>query len=277
MTYLTNQIDLFKKSFKLDKKRFLSVISFDFVFLLASYVALFLCGMWLSSSASKISGLDLTNLTENAVNELAALKSFYYGAIICLILLVIFLFFAWSFFQGFIWNTILKKKFNLDYFKKFLLLNLAFIPLSIILLFIAAVCFWSFNSVFLFFSATGLNKYIIIAISLVLFTFVFLPILLYTINFISILYIYFTKKSKIMDSFNDTFRIAVKKIHLLYIPYLIISLAFVFLAVITIPLNILPLWLISLVSFVLLVVYAAWARFYIAVVITELERIHHKI
>jgi len=73
-----------------------------------------------------------------------------------------------------------------------------------------------------------------------------------------------------LDSFKDTFKIAVKKIHLLYIPCLVMSLAFVFLAVITIPLNILPLWLISLVSFVLLVIYAAWARFYIVAVIAKL-------
>jgi len=277
MAYLNDQISLFKKSFKIDKKRFLSVIIFDFVFILASYIVLFLCGMWLNSSASKISELDLTTLTENAVNELAALKSFYYGILVCSLLLIIFLFFAWSFFQGFIWNTILKKKFDLDYFKKFLLLNLAFIPLSIIIFFMAAVCFWSFNSVFLFFPTTGLNKNLIMFILLVLFTFVFLPILLYMINFISILYFYFTKKSKILDSFKNTFDVAVKKIHLLYIPCLIMSLLFVFLAVITIPFNILPVWLTSLVSFVLLVIYAAWARFYIAVVIAELERIHHKI
>ncbi|MBA3064599.1 hypothetical protein FP803_04135 [Candidatus Woesearchaeota archaeon] len=277
MAYLNNQINLFKKSFKLDKKRFLSVIFFDFIFILVSYIALFLCGMWLNSSASKISGLDLTTLTENAVNELAALKSFYYGILVCSLLLIIFLFFAWSFFQGFIWNTILKKKFNLDYFKKFLLLNLACIPLSIIFFFIAAIWFWFFKSVFLFFSATGLNKSLVMFILLVLFTFVFLPILLYLINCIPIVYIYFTKKNKILDSFKNTFDVAVKKIHLLYVPCLIMSLVFVFLAVITIPFNILPVWLISLASFVLLVVYAAWTRFYIAVVIAELERIHHKI
>jgi len=277
MAYLNNQINLFKKSFKLDKKRFLSVIFFDFIFILVSYIALFLCGMWLNSSASKISGLDLTTLTENAVNELAALKSFYYGILVCSLLLIIFLFFAWSFFQGFIWNTILKKKFNLDYFKKFLLLNLACIPLSIIFFFIAAIWFWFFKSVFLFFSATGLNKSLVMFILLVLFTFVFLPILLYLINCIPIVYIYFTKKNKILDSFKNTFDVAVKKIHLLYVPCLIMSLVFVFLAVITIPFNILPVWLISLASFVLLVIYAAWTRFYIAVVIAELERIHHKI
>ncbi|OIO62072.1 hypothetical protein COY26_02920 [Candidatus Woesearchaeota archaeon CG_4_10_14_0_2_um_filter_33_10] len=270
MTYLNNQINLFKKSFKLDKKRFFSVIIFDFLFILVSYIALFLCGMWLNSSASKISGLDLTTLTENAINELAALKSFYYGAIICLILLIIFLFFAWSFFQGFIWNTILKKKFNLDYFKKFLLLNLACIPLSIIPFFIALICLRLFNSIILFFSTAGLNTSLVMFVLLILSAFIFLPIMLYLINFISILYFYFTKKSKILDSFKDTFKIAVKKIHLLYIPCLVMSLAFVFLAVITIPLNILPLWLISLVSFVLLVIYAAWARFYIVAVIAKL-------
>ena len=87
----------------------------------------------------------------------------------------------------------------------------------------------------------------------------------------------FTKKNKILDSFKNTFDIAVKKIHLLYIPYLIISLVLVLLSVITIPFNILPAWLTSLISFVLLVIYAAWARFYIAAVIAKLERIHHKI
>ena len=269
MAYLNNQINLFKKSFKLDKKRFFSVIIFDSLFILASYIALFLCGMWLNSSASKISGLDLTTLTENAVNELAALKSFYYGSIVCLILLIIFLFFAWSFFQGFIWSTILKKKFDSDYFKKFLLLNLACIPISVILFFIALIFLWFFKSIFLFFSATELNTSIVMFVLLVLFTFIFMPILLYLINFISILYFYFTNKKKISYSFKNTFNIAVKKIHLLYTPCLIMSLVFVLLSVIMIPLNIFPEWLTSLFSLIFLIFYAAWIRFYIAAIIVK--------
>ncbi len=269
MAYLNNQISLFKKSFKLDKKRFFSVIIFDSLFILVSYIALFLCGMWLNSSASKISGLDLTTLTENAVNDLAALKSFYYGVIVCLILLIIFLFFTWSFFQGFIWTTILKKKFDLDYFKKFLLLNLACIPISIILFFIAVIFLRFFNSIFLFFSITGLNKSLVMLILLILFTFVFLPILLYLINFISILYFYFTNKKKILYSFKNTFNIAVKKIHLLYIPCLIMSLVLVLLSVITIPLNIFPEWITSLFLLIFLIFYSAWIRFYIAAVIAK--------
>lgn len=269
MAYLNNQISLFKKSFKLDKKRFFSVIISDSLFILVSYIALFLCGTWLNSSASKISGLDLTTITENVVNELAALKSFYYGFIVCLILLIIFLFFAWSFFQGFIWNTILKKKFDLDYFKKFLLLNLACIPISIILFFIAVIFLSFFNSIFLFFSTSGLNTSFVMFILLVLFTFIFMPILLYLINFISILYFYFTNKKKISYSFKNTFDIAVKKIHLLYIPCLIMSLVFVLLSVIMIPLNIFPEWLTSLFSLIFLIFYAAWVRFYIAAVIAK--------
>ena len=269
MTYINNQINLFKKSFKLDKKRFFSVIIFDSLFILVSYITLFLWRIWVSSSASKISGLDLATLTENALQELAALKSFYYGILICSLLLIIFLFFAWSFFQGQIWNTILKKKFDLNYFKKFLLLNLACIPLSIILFFIAVIFLSFFRSIFLFFSTTGLNTSFIMFILLILFTFVFLPIILYLINFISILYFYFTKKNKILDSFKNTFNIAVKKIHLLYAPYLIMSLVFVLLSVITIPLNIFPEWLTSLFSLIFLIFYAAWIRFYIAAVIAK--------
>ncbi len=277
MAYLNNQISLFKKSFKLDKKRFGLVILFDFIFVVVSGIALFLWSNWVTNSALKIHGLDLTILTEDAVNELALLKSFYYGTLIYSILLIIFLFLAWSFFQGFIWNTILKKKFNLDYFKKFLLLNLACIPLFIILYFLAVICLGFFDLVLLFFSTSGLNTSLAMFILLILVSFIFLPALLYMINFISIIYIYFTKKNKILDSFKSTFDIAVKKIHLLYIPYLIISLVLVLLSVITIPFNILPAWLTSLISFVLLVIYAAWARFYIAAVIVKLERIHHKI
>ncbi len=269
MAYLNNQINLFKKSFKLDKKRFFSVIVLDFLFVLVSYIALFLWSMWVSSSASRISGLELNMLTENALEELAALKSFYYGTLVCSLLLIIFLFLAWSFFQGLIWNTILKKRFNLDYFKKFLLLNLACIPLSIILFFIALVCLKLFNSMILFFSTTGLNTSLIMFILLILFAFIFLPIMIYLINFILILYFYFTKKNKILDSFKNTFDIAVKKIHLLYIPCLIISLVFVLLSVITILLNILPEWLTLLFLLIFLVIYAAWVRFYITAVIAK--------
>ena len=281
MTYLNNQINLFKKSFKLNKKRFSLVIIFDLALILVSYIALQLWSNWVSNAVLKISGIDLTTISEEAlgeiVKELAALKSFYYGAIIFSMLLIIFLFLTWSFFQGQIWSAILKKKFNLSYFKKFLLLNLACIPLFIILSFIILVYLELFGRIFLFFQTAGFNTSFVMFILLVLFIFIFLPILLYLINCIPIIYIYFTKKNKILNSFKDTFDIAVKKIHLLYIPYLIISLVFVLLSVITIPFNILPAWLTSLISFVLLVIYAAWARFYIASVIAELERIHHKI
>ena len=277
MTYLTNQINLFKKSFKLDKKRFFLVMVFDLLFILVSYIALFLWSIWVSSSASRISGLELEMLTENALEELAALKSFYYGTLVCSLLLIIFLFLAWSFFQGFIWNTILKKGFNLDYFKKFLLLNLACIPLSIIIFFIAVICLGFFKSVFLFFSTTGLNTSLVMFILLILFTFILLPVMLYLVNFIWILYFYFTKKNKILDAFKNTFDIGVKKIHLLYVPCLIMSLVFVLLSAITIPFNILPAWLSSLFSLIFLIIYAAWMRFYIADFVTKSERTHHKI
>ncbi len=281
MTYLNNQLDLFKKSLKLDKKRFGLIIILDFALILVSYIALHLWNKWVSSVVLKISGMDLATISEEAlgeiIKELAALKSFYYGTLVSSILLIIFLFLAWSFFQGFIWNTVLKKKFNFDYFKKFLLLNLACIPLSIILFFIAVVCLNLFDSVILSFSATGLDTNFVMFVLLILSAFVFMPIMLYLVNFISILYFYFTKKSRIFDSFNNTFRITVKKINLLYVPCLIMSLVFVLLAVITTPLNILPAWLNSLFSLIFLVIYAAWMRFYIAVIIAELERIHHKI
>jgi len=93
--------------------------------------------------------------------------------------------------------------------------------------------------------------------------------MIYLINFILILYFYFTKKNKILDSFKNTFDIAVKKIHLLYIPCLIMSLVFVLLSVITIPLNILPEWLTLLFLLIFLVIYAAWVRFYITAVIAK--------
>lgn len=280
MTYLNNQINLFKKSFKLDKKRFSLVVIFDLVLILVSYIALQLWSNWVSNAVLKISGVDLTTISEEAfgeiMKELAVLKSFYYGTLIYSILLIIFLFFVWSFFQGQIWSTILKKKFNSDYFKKFLLLNLACIPLFIILYFLAAICLGFFDLLLLFFSTAGLNTSFIMFILFILFSFIFLPILLYIINCIPIIYIYFTKKNKILDSFKNTFDVAVKKIHLLYIPYLIISLVFVLLSIITVLFNILPVWLTSLISFVLIVIYAAWARFYIADVIAELERTHRR-
>ena len=281
MAYLGNQINLFKKSFKLDKKRFSLVIIFDFALILVSYIALNLWGRWVNSAVLKISGMDLATLSEEAlgeiVKELAALKSFYYGTLIYSILLIIFLFFIWSFFQGQIWSTILKKKFNLNYFKKFLLLNLACIPLFIIIFFIMLACLELLGRVFLFFSTSGLNTIFVMFILLVLFSFIFLPILIYLINLTSIIYIYFTKKNKILDSFKNTFDVAVKKIHLLYIPYLMISLVFVLLSVITIPFNILQEGLTLLILFVLLIIYAAWARFYIADVIAKLERTYRKI
>jgi len=277
MTYLTNQIDIFKKSFNIDKKRFFSVMLLDLLFILVSYIALFLWSSWIISSASRISGLELEMLTENALEQLAALKSFYYGILACSLLLIVFLFFAWSFFQGLIWSTILKKRFSLGYFRKFLLLNIACIPLSIVIFFTAVLCFWFFKSAFLFFSAASANPYLVMLALLVLFAFILLPIMLYLACVVWILYFYFTKKNKILNSFKNAFDVGLKKIHLLYVPCLIMSIVFVLLSVITIPLNLLPAGLELLFLLIFLVIYTAWTRFYITAFVTKSERIHHKI
>lgn len=279
MTYLKNQIDIFKKSFKVNKKDLLTVAVYDFLLILVSYITLFFWGEFIKTIFSKIGELDLTKFTEATIEQISHLKNFYYGTIISLLILMVLLFITWSFFKGLIWNKTLNKHFTFKYFKKFLLLNLACIPILLLVIFIVLLISLPYSTLILSLNSI-LNKSIASFIIFIVTYLIFIPIIVYLMFPLSVTYMYFTKNNNIKKSLKKTFKIVIKKIHLLYFPCLMMSFMLFLISIVTTPLNslsgpVLP--LVSIILLILSVIYTAWARFYIVDVIAKLERTHRKI
>ena len=279
MTYLKNQIDIFKKSFKVNKKDLLTVAVYDFLLILVSYITLFFWGEFIKTIFSKIGEFDLTKFTEATIEQISHLKNFYYGTIISLLILMVLLFITWSFFKGLIWNKTLNKHFTFKYFKKFLLLNLACIPILLLVIFIVLLISLPYSTLILSLNSI-LNKSIASFIIFIVTYLIFIPIIVYLMFPLSVTYMYFTKNNNIKKSLKKTFKIVIKKIHLLYFPCLMMSFMLFLISIVTTPLNslsgpVLP--LVSIILLILSVIYTAWARFYIVDVIAKLERTHRKI
>jgi len=279
MAYLKNQIDIFKKSFKVNKKDLLTVAAYDFLLILVSYIILFFWGEFIKTIFSKIGEFDLTKFTEATIEQISHLKNFYYGTIISLLILMVLLFITWSFFKGLIWNKILNKHFTFKYFKKFLLLNLACIPILLLVISLVLLISLPYSTLILSLNSI-LNKSIASFIIFIVTYLIFIPIIVYFMFPLSVTYMYFTKNNNIKKSLKKTFKIVIKKIHLLYFPCLMMSFMLFLISIVTTPLNslsgpVLP--LVSIILLILSVIYTAWARFYIVDVIAKLERTHRKI
>ncbi|MDD5086207.1 MAG: hypothetical protein PHV16_00475 [Candidatus Nanoarchaeia archaeon] len=269
-------IKLLIESFKLNKKTWSITAAYDLVLILASYILLFIWSLWMNSLISK-TNLDITELTEEIIADVASLKNFYYGTLISFLVLFLLVFVVWSFFKGIIWCVISDKHFNLSYFKKFLLLNLACIPLYIVVFAVFLIAAIIFNYLFLLISTSMQNSSLAVVFISVLFLIVFAPLVIYIAILPSLVYYYFTKKNSIRESFNKMFNTAIKKIHLFYVPCLIITVVFVLLSIITTPLGLLPETTIFLIFLVILVFYVSWARIYIVSFAESLNKKHHKI
>ncbi len=264
------------ESFKLNKKTWSITAAYDLVLILISYILLFLWSLWMTSFLSKIN-LDVSALTEETIRDVASLKSFYYGTIISLFVLAIFLFFIWCFFKGILWSVILNKHFDLKYYSRFILLNLTCIPLFIILFFIFLLITQIINYLIFLTPALMQNNLIAVLITSLIFFIVFMPIIVYMMILPSLVYYYFTKKNDMVFSFSKMFDIAVRKIHLFYVPCLLITFVFVLISIITIPLRVLPESIIFLVFLLIFIFYIAWARMYIISFTESFSKNHHKI
>lgn len=277
MAYFKENIKLFVESFKVDKKILGITAAYDLVLMLVSYIILFLWSLYITSSFSRITGLDLSKFTEETLRQAASLKSFYCSAIISLIILAILLFIAWSFFKGLIWCSIADKHFNLKYFKKFLLLNLACIPLYLAVFAVFFLVLIITNYIFILLSSSSQNALLTLITMPLLFFIFFMPIIIYIMVPLSLVYYNFTKKNSISNSFKKMFGIAVKKIHLFYFPCFLITIVLVLISIATIPMNYVSESISYLVSLAIFFLYIAWARPYIISFSRSLEEKHHKI
>lgn len=222
------------------------MVFYDILFYFFSGLFIYSSFKYLEKKASVINLPD--NILELSIQQAeflsSNLKGLYFLIIFMAIFLILLLVLNLSLFKGLNWSLAAKKEFNFKSFKKFLLLNLAWVPFWILLLFL----------VFIGINPNAINLYL-------------LTILLIAIYLTNILYALFTKE----NSFNiikKTLKIAFAKIHYFIVPYsIMIFLLYLLSKILTFNLQ----QRISFaISILILILVIAWFRLYIVEVVDSI-------
>ncbi|MBI2208225.1 hypothetical protein HYU50_01915 [Candidatus Woesearchaeota archaeon] len=191
---------------------------------------------------------NLLGLNQQAASSLlTSVRGFFFFLIFSAILFLLLMVINWSVFKGLIWTTTADKKFNFGFFKKFLLLNLIWLPSWFLLIFLFAV--------------------IINPETSPIFMIVTLAVAFY---FTNILYPLFLKENK-LRIIKEAFKLGIKKIHQFIVPYAIIIILFFMILnaynLIAIRVNLNP-----NVFFGILLVFIAWLRYYFVEIVYSLHK-----
>ncbi len=241
MNYLKNNLKTYVNSFK--NKNIVIILALNILFVTITTILVKLTKT-ISAPWIKVlekADLDLALQSEAKMQELAnSLRGFVLFVILTTIIFILLIIINWSFFQGVIYNILLKKKFNMKYLGKFLLLNIIwFIPWTILLFIIIA---------------GSKANYLLIS---------FYTTILIFIHFSSILYILFTKNSKLKE-IKNALKIGILKIHHFILPYIIITITFIILSQLNLlNINILAIGLVYLLFF-------SWIQNYLKEITTEI-------
>lgn len=205
MNYLKNTIKTYVNSFK--NKNILLVLVLNTLFILITRGLIKLTKTISKSWIDKINKIELSNIISQSEAQLQAtigtLKGFTLFILFTAIIFILLLIISWSLCQGMIYNILLKKRFNLKYFEKFLLLNIIwFIPWIIL--------------IFIILFGGKIENFV---------TPIFILILLF-LHFSFILYPLFTKNNRIKQ-IKQALRIGITKIHHYIIPYMVITITFI--------------------------------------------------
>jgi len=206
MNYLKNNLKTYVNSFK--NKRILLVLALNILFVLITAALIKLTKLISQSQIAKINKVDLSSIAlqseaqlQNIINTL---KGFAIFAILTAILFILLLIINWSFCQGMIYHILLKKKFNLKYFEKFLLLNIVWFIPWLILFF-----------VILFGAKTG---YLAASFYLIIAFFLHSSFVLYTL--------FVNNRLKKIIHLKIHLKISIVKIYHFIIPYILITITF---------------------------------------------------
>ena len=190
---------------------------------------------------------DILGLGQQGANQLlTSVRGFFIFLIISGIIFIILMVINFSFFKGYIWSITTNKKFNMNFFKKFFLLNIIWIPGWVIVIFFVSI---------------GIKQE---TIPIFLIT-----ILIISFYFTNILYPLFLKNNKI-KMIKEAFKLGITKIHHFIIPYaIIVTLFFVtsrILNLIASKISIHP-----YTFFVVLFVFVAFLRYYFVEIVNNIS------
>jgi len=203
----------------------------------------------------------LTKGLFSAIVEIPGADVFLKKSLIWVLVLVVFIYFSYSFFQALSWRlslNIAKEKKIKDYLKKFFLINLFWLLFFII---------YNIISISIGFKKQIVSRYAEVSeFSIILFIFIALWLYFMLISYSLI------EKYKVKESIKKTFVIGIKKIKYILPMYLIIFFIFFIVNYIMLysgNINQNIAWIIGI--FIVLPLFA-WTRLYIHLVVTQLVR-----
>jgi len=248
-SFITQNYLLFINSFKRINLKFFLILAYDIVFY---FVFMQIGNFFLKIIEKKSANVDLTqNLLglnqQAAAGLLGSVRGFFFFLVFSAILFLVLMAINWSVFKGLIWTTAASKKFNFAFFKRFLLLNLIWLPSWFLLIFLFAVII------------EPAAAPIFMAIALIM-----------AFYFTNILYPLFLKESRI-SKIKDAFKLGIRKFHHFIVPYAIIIILFLIFSNIygfvigNVNLN-------QNIGIALLLVFVAWTRYYFIEVVYSLHK-----
>jgi len=188
--------------------------------------------------------------------------------IIGFVVTLLLVFLLWCLFKGLIYNYILKKRFTLSYYLKFIVLNLIWSVFWIILFFIpVSYAYKMLEQSVTAGSFTAQTYAIPLSVPILLALMVIIMIHLTTV-----LYISFTKNPRIFSSIKKTFFLGIGKFHKFIVPYIFVAVILILLSFINLIFAIFPETAEMILSSIFLLVFIAWFRFYLIRVIDKLEK-----
>ncbi len=242
------------------KKKGLIVFGLDLLHIILFIGILNILSFIMSTEIEKLPSVsDAINssIGNNIINTFMA--KFYIYILIALLISIL----NWSIIKGIIWTRLMNKKFDKIFIKKFYILNF-------ILFFIGIFVFFILN-ILLSLVSTSVDKLRyypggILVISAV-YIFVIIPIMIYLLNIISILYIKFLTKKRYIE---ETANIVFKKAKKLYLPYLSLSIILFALSIIA-KLFIFNNKAYTITSSIVILLFLTFNKFYIIEVVKKIK------
>jgi hypothetical protein len=254
--YFKTSFDDYVNSIKLDR-RFLYVILVDILFygiLLGSFV-LFFSMFFMTEFAQFYNGI--TSLPADFGGSAASdLGKQGWVLFLTFTLYLVFVTLFYAFFKGLIHKIIQEKKFKLKIITEYIKNGfLRFFSLNLFILLFSIIFFYSSFSIF---------RQEIFPIILL---FVQIP---FTLHFILVSHQTILNEKKFFAGLKKSFGVAIKKIHYFIIPYIVILIELFFVLIIMYFAAKLPSKIFTLISLILLLIFANWMKVYLHKIISRL-------
>ena len=239
-----SNLNTYFNTFKLDN-RFHRTLALDAAFFLTLFLGII--PLWqtlIEKLSASLEGLDL-NAVQNSMNDelatetLALMQGFIVKSVLAILAILLIVFLLYTLTKSFIWKILLKKKFNKKYYYKSLVLNLVWGLLFLVVLLLTI--FPALNAVH------GLN-------TIRFFSLFFLVVLIY---FKTLTFIKLAEKEKLKLAFKEV-KNALNNQYKKPIQFIFVT--FIAVYILSYLLSYLPSNAYMVISPIILLLFAAWAR-----------------